>query len=122
MRTEDPIELELEIQAEYTTNDDIDQMAVNLLSELQDNSHEATRVESGTAPDGSKAGEVVTIGTLAVEVLPAVLPSLFGLVQAWAARGQGRTVKFRGRGIDFEGAPEDLDKLLEKLEKRKRKK
>jgi len=42
------------------------------------------------------------------------------LIQAWASRGQGRTVKFKGMGIEFEGSSEDLHKLLETLSKGKK--
>jgi hypothetical protein len=37
-------------------------------------------------------------------------------------RGQGRTVKFKGKGIDFEGSPEELKKLLATLDMGKKKK
>jgi hypothetical protein len=59
---------------------------------------------------------------LAIEVLPAVLPSVIALVQAWVMRGQGRTVKFKGKGIEFEGSPEELKKLLASLDMGKKKK
>jgi len=124
MTADDPIKLELEIVAEYTTADDIEKMKGNLHQEINSSRVETVKpIHSGIAPDGSKAGDVVTIGALAVEVLPAVLPSLFALVQDWVKRGRGyRTVKFKGKGIEFEGSPDDLDKLLEKLEKAKKKK
>ena len=123
MTTEDPVELELEILAEYTTDDDIYNMAVNLYKEIKNSNVESVdRVRSGMAPAGSKSGDVVTISTLAVQVLPAVLPSLFGIVQAWVTNGKGRTVKFKGKGIEFEGSPEELQKLLVKLERGKKKK
>ena len=56
-----------------------------------------------------------------MELLPALLPSVLGLVQAWASRGQGRTVKFKGQGIEFEGSPEELQKLLAALSKGRKK-
>jgi len=48
--------------------------------------------------------------------------NLVALVQARSARGQGRTVKFKGKGFEFEGSPEELQKVLAALEKGKRKK
>ncbi len=117
MTTEDPIKFEIEILAEDTTQEDLDKMTRNLLKELREtNVESANLVSIGTAPEGSK-GDPITIGTLALEALPAVLPAVIGLVQAWVMRGQGRTVKFKGKGIEFEGSPEELKKLLEKLEK-----
>jgi len=121
MTIEDPIELEIEILAQDATEEDLDKMTRNLLEELRESNVESNLVSIGIAPKGSK-GDPVTIGTLAVDVLPAILPSLFGLIQAWATRGQGRTVKFKGKGFEFEGSPEELQKLLAALEKRKKKK
>lgn len=73
------------------------------------------------APEGSK-GDPVTIGNIALEVLPVAIPSLIAFIQAWVMRGRGRTVKFKGKGIEFEGSPEELQKLLESLDKKKKKK
>jgi len=124
MTTDDPIELEIEIQAEYTTEDDIAKMTTNLYREINESEVESVdRVKAGPAPKGTKSGDVVTIGTLAVQVLPAVLPGLFSLVQDWVARGRGaRTIKFKYGGIEYEGSRDDLEKILEKLEKGKKKK
>jgi hypothetical protein len=121
MTTEDPIELEIEVLAADTTEEDLDKMTRNLLEELREiNVESANLLSIGAAPEGSK-GDPVTMGMLALEVLPAVLPSVIALVQSWVMRGQGRTVKFKGKGIEFEGSPEELQKLLEKLEKGKKK-
>jgi hypothetical protein len=122
MTTQNPIELEIEVLVNDITEEDLDEMTRNLLKELRESDVDsATLVSIGTAPEGSK-GDPVTIGTLAIGVLPSVLPSVIALVQAWVMRGQGRTVKFKGRGIEFEGSPEELKKLLEKLEKGKKNK
>jgi hypothetical protein len=74
--------------------------------------------KGGAAPAGTK-GDPFSIGSIALELLPSVLPSVLGLVQAWVSRGHGRTVKFKGMGIEFEGSSEDLHKLLETLSKGK---
>ena len=122
MTTEDAIELEIEILAKDTTEEDLDKMTRNLLKELRETDvTSANLVSIGTAPQGSK-GDPITIGMLALEVLPVAIPSVIALVQAWVMRGQGRTVKFKGNGIEFEGSAEELQKLLEKLEKGKKKK
>lgn len=121
MATEDPIKFEIEILAKDTTEEELDMLTRNLLKELRETDVESAKLLSiGTAPEGSK-GDPVTIGMLALEVLPAVLPGVIALVQAWVMRGQGRTVKFKGKGIEFEGSPAELQKLLEKLEKGKKK-
>lgn len=124
MTTEDPIELELEILAKDTDAEDLNRMTRNLRDEVNQttNVESVTLLKIGPAPASSKAGEAEAISTLAVQVLPTVLPSLFGLVQGWVERGRGRTVKFKYKGMEFEGSREDLEKLLTTLEKGKKKK
>lgn len=124
MTTEETIELELEILAEDTDTDDLNMMARRLGDELKQstNIEDVTLVKTGQAPGGTKAGEAEAISTLAVQLLPAILPSLFSMIQDWVARGRNRTVKFKYKGIEYEGSREDLDKILEKLEKGKKKK
>jgi hypothetical protein len=122
MNTEEPIELNVQVSAENATEEDIDLMTRHLLAELRDSNVESAELaKGGSAPAGSK-GDPVTIGSIAVEVLPAAIPGLVKFIQAWMARGQGRTVKFKGRGIEFEGSPQDFQRLLATLELGKRRK
>ena len=110
-------EFNIEVIAVDVTDEDIDQMTRQLLSELRDmNIESAELVKSDPAPSGTKSVDPVIIGNIAITVLPALLPNVISLVQAWATRGQGRTVKFKGKGIEFEGSPEELRKLLATLE------
>ena len=121
MTEENLIELEIEIQAEDATEEELDSMARNLLSEIRETDVESVNLLSvNSAPHGSK-GDAVEIGQLALAVLPTAVPSLIALIQAWILRGHGRTVKFKGKGIEFEGSPEDLEKLLKNLKKGKKK-
>jgi hypothetical protein len=120
MTNPDFAQLNIEISASDATAEDIDWMTRQLLSELRDLDVESAQLtRGGTAPAGTK-GDPISIGSIALELLPSVLPSVVGLVQAWASRGQGRTVKFKGMGIEFEGSSEDLHKLLETLSKGKK--
>jgi len=116
-------QLSIEISASDATEEDIDQMTRQLLSELRDTDVESAELaKGGSAPGGTKSGDAVAMGSIVISALPTVLPAVVGLVQAWAARGQGRTVKFKGKGIEFEGSPEELQELLATLEKGKKKK
>jgi len=108
-------QLNIEISASDATVEDIDWLTRQLLSELRELDVESAQLTGGgTAPAGAK-GDPISIGSIALELLPSVLPSVLGLVQAWLSRGQGRTVKFKGLGIEFEGSSEDLHKLIETL-------
>jgi len=122
MNKNDKAEFYIEVSAVDVTEEDIDRMTRQLLSELRDLDVESVALVKGDpAPQGSK-GDPITIGAIALEVLPAAIPSVIALVQSWMTRGQGRTVKFRGKGIEFEGPPEELQKLLASLAKGKKKK
>jgi hypothetical protein len=120
-------DLNIEISATDTSEDDVDRMTRQLLSELRDLEVESAELTRGaTAPHGTKSVDPVMMGNIAVAVLPSILPKVVEFVQAWAMRGHGRIVKFKGKiagqVIEFEGSPEDLRELLEKLEKGRKKK
>jgi hypothetical protein len=112
-------QLNIEVSASDATEEDIDWMTRQLLFELRELDVESAQLtRGGAAPAGAK-GDPISIGSIALELLPSVLPSVFGLVQAWVSRGEGRVVIFKGLGIEFEGSAEDLHKLIETLSKGK---
>lgn len=117
MDSSEPIQLNIEVSASDATEDEIDRMARHLLHELKELDVESAQLaKGGPAPIGSK-GDAIIMGAIILEVLPAVLPSVLGLLQSWVARGQRRTVKFKGMGIEFEGSREEFQKILEMLSK-----
>jgi hypothetical protein len=121
MTESDQVEFNIEVSAQDTSVEDIDWMTRQLLAELRELDIESVELtKGGIVPAGSK-GDPITIGSIAIQVLPAVLPSIIGLVESWTSRGQGRTVKFKAKGIEFEGSPEEFQKLIEMLEKGKKK-
>lgn len=75
--------------------------------------------KDGHAPSGTQSVDPVTIGSIAIAVLPAALPKVVEAIQAWALRGSNRAVKFEGKvgdpAIEFEGSAEDLQKILRQL-------
>ena len=114
-------QLSLEISASDTTAEDVDWMTRQLLSETREIDVESAELKKDEeAPKGSK-GDPLTPGSVVISSLPAVLPAVVALVQVWASRGQGRTMKFKGRRFEFEGSPEKFQKLLATLEKGKKK-
>ncbi len=126
MATENIIELELEISIEDAQEDYLDEATRQLLSELRETNTESVRLAtSGVVPAGTKSIDPVTTGAIAIAVLPTFLPKVIDAVQAWAMRGNGRTVKFKGKVggqmVEFEGHSEDLEKLISTLTKRKKK-
>ena len=101
--------------------DELDTLTRQLRDELLDLELESVElVRAGAAPEGTKAADPVAMGVLAVAVLPNLLPKLIDFLQAWAMRGQGRTVKFKGKiagqEVEIEGVtPEELKALLATL-------
>jgi len=117
MESLDPIQLNIEVSVTDATEDEIDRMTRYLLQEMRELDVESAQLaRGGPAPVGSK-GDAITMGTIVLEVLPAILPSVLGLLQSWVTRGQGRIVKFKGMGIEFEGSREEFQKILEMLSK-----
>ena len=76
------IEFKLEVSAEDATEDELDRMTRQLLSELRNMEVESAELAGGeAAPAGTKSVDPVTIGTLAITVLPTLLPKIVEFIQ-----------------------------------------
>ena len=87
--------------------EDVDALTRRLRTELQDFGVEHVTLQTGTAtPSGTKSVEAVTLGALAVTILPQLLPRLIEFLQAWSLRTKDRTVKIKAtvgdRSVDIE--------------------
>jgi hypothetical protein len=110
----------VQIALDDSDPEELDGLARQLVNELSEQPVESVDLaRSGPAPIGTKSADAITLGAVAVAVLPSVLPKLVEFCQAWALRGQGRTVKFKGKvggqDIEFEGKAEDLQRVLSML-------
>jgi hypothetical protein len=104
--------------------EDVDVLTRRLRSEIQDFGVESVALQtSPSAPSGTKSMEAVTLGALAVTVLPPLLPRLIEFLQAWSLRTKDRTVKIKAsvgdRSVDIEypeGASEAVvQELIQKM-------
>jgi hypothetical protein len=104
--------------------DDLDSLTRQLRDEIQEFGVESVSLHTAhAAPSGAKSVEAVTLGALAITVLPAVLPRLIEFLQAWSLRSKDRTVKIKAtagdRSVDVEypaGASEAIVKeLIQKM-------
>ena len=102
-----------------------DTLARNLREELYDLGVDSAEIVSaGEAPAGSKSADAVTIGALAVAVLPTFLPRLVEYLQSWCMRAENRKVRIKTqvgeRSVEVEYSPsalsqEELTQLVTKL-------
>jgi hypothetical protein len=113
------VEMTLEVGSSEATEEELDELTRQLLQELKQTDVEsAGRIKGGSVPIGAK-GDPITVASIAITVLPIVLPKIVEAVQAWIMRGSNRTVKFKGKvngqAVDFEGSSDDLQKLFAAL-------
>jgi hypothetical protein len=115
-----PTTITLALDAGHDTlAEDLDALTRQLRDEIQEFGVESVRLQTTTAPSGTKSMEAVTLGALAVTILPTALPRLIEFLQAWALRTKDRTVKIKAsvgdRSVDVEypaGASETVVREL----------
>jgi hypothetical protein len=105
--------------------DELDQLTRQLRDEIWEIDVESVDVvRDGLVPEGTKATEALTLGTLTVTILPAIIPVLIEFLRTWSMRDQNRTVKIStragDRSLDVEYdpkamSPDDLKTLVETL-------
>lgn len=118
-------QLTLQIQSEDFDPERLDLLTRQLRAELLDLEVEsADFIQKDQLPEGVKAVDAVTLGALAVAVLPSFLPKLVDYLQTWTLRGEGRKIKVKSqvgdRSIELEYSPEamsqqELKTLVETL-------
>ena len=117
------IQLDLTITEGDADAERLDELTSGLLRDLRDLGAESVERPVGKAtPEGAK-GDPVTIGALILAVMPVALPRLVEFMQAWALRGENRTVKIKTERFELEFTPEkrlsqaEFAALVEKLSK-----
>ncbi len=120
------IEFNIEIVAPQATSEQLDRITRQLFLELKELHVGSIKLAQGSpAPEGTKSVDPVTLGAIAIAVLPSFLPKIVDTAQAWALRGSNRTIKFKGKvagqTIEFEGSTEEFQKLIALLLKKNKK-
>ncbi len=121
----EPIELQIELSAEDSNDEDLDRITRALIGELRETNVEAvSMVRQESTPSGTKSGGMEVVGIIAVAVLPKALEITLDLIVAWAKRKQGRNIKvitrMEGKVFEVEGSLEEVEKALAQLAKRKK--
>ena len=100
---DEPTRLILEVSSGDHDEEELDLATRQLLDEVRESDVKSAEVASaGAAPGGAKAAGTETLGMLAVQVLPGMIPALFGLLRDWASRREGRSVKVKAHFGDRE--------------------
>ncbi len=101
----------------------IDQLTRSLLHELKNLKLNSVELQkAGKLPEGAKAVDPVTIGSIAVTVISAGLPGLIGFVQSWVLRGNDTHVKLKVGEVELEFTsqnpltPQEILQLVNSLE------
>ena len=116
-----PLSLYVIVNPAENDEDYRDELTRQLVRECEDldGVMEAGLASAGEAPEGARAGELISIGQIIIEVLPEVLVALIGAVQAWMLRDAGRTTRIKVGGTELEipakMGPEEVRKLAERL-------
>jgi hypothetical protein len=120
------LQLNLTVSVPDGTEEELDSLTRQLLSELKNFDIESLNLAAGgKALSGTKGVDSIAAGTIAMAVLPNILPQVLAFLQAWSLQGRGRSIKFKGKianqQIDFEGSFEEMEKLVALLEQEKKK-
>jgi hypothetical protein len=122
----EPYHLRLQLEGDPAiTAEELDSATRQLRSELLDMQVEsADLVATQDVPAGAKSAEAITLGTMAITVLPIFIPKIIEFLQSWVARNDGKTIKVKSqagdRSIELEFSqkaisPAELKTLLETL-------
>ena len=115
IETTQPVRLAIEVARGSGIDDaDLDQMTRSLQGELEDLDfvEEVGQQTETSVPQGAKVGEAVTLGALAMAILPGAIPALFQFLKAWSQRPDSEPVKIKiqrdDRSMELEFDPESV--------------
>jgi hypothetical protein len=115
----DALSFQVSLDMPGADDNEIDRMTRALRSELENLDVErATLANTGPAPKGTKAGDPVTLGAIALVVLPTLLPRLVTFLQNWMKRGdRKKNIRVRleedGKVVDIE--LDDTERSVEEI-------
>ena len=116
------IKLTLAVAEAQADDERLDGLTGRLMQDLRELGVESIERPSGEAAAEGAKGDPVTLGALALTIVPIVLPKLIEFLQAWALRGEQRRLKIETPdGLRIEFTPEqtlsnaELVALVEKL-------
>lgn len=125
--SESPAELLIELSLEGGDSAELDELARQLRSEVEELDVDSVEdVSIGPAPTGTKAADFTAIGQMAISLAPTIVPPLFELLKSWVERKPSTPVKVKVRvgrktaEIEYDPtrtSAKDLDALVKALNK-----
>ena len=114
------IELQLAVSEADADAERLDQLTRRLTRGLRDLGVESVERPPGEAPPEDAKGDPFTLGTLALALVPALLPELVKFLRDWVQTRQGQTVKITtSDGVEVEFTANltetELASLVEKI-------
>jgi hypothetical protein len=118
------MQLILNISAENEDPDALDRLTRGLRQELIEMGVESADFIHQKQEQGAKNAEAITLGALAIAVMPAFLPKLVECLHDWSMRAENRRVKIKtqvgDRSVEVEYSPstlkqEELTRLVKEL-------
>ena len=105
--------LEILEKGQSTDADELDRLTRQLRGELEELGVESVDLlKDKPAPQGTKSAEAVTLGALAVAVLPNALHKLIEFLNGWLMRGENRKIKIKtqvgDRSVEVEYSPKTM--------------
>ena len=115
MSTQQAVPLIIQLAADDDDEEQLDVTARSLRAELVELPavHEARLATARDAGiernlDGTRTAELITLGALALAVLPAAVPEVIGFLKEWLLRPGHRPLKIRVPGLEVEYDPRDM--------------
>jgi hypothetical protein len=83
----------------------LDRLTRGLLVELRELGIDSANLVTTQAPAGTK-GELVTIGSIVVGILPPLIQAVLEYIRDWSTRGKGTLVKVKIGDVEMEFTPQ----------------
>jgi len=90
-------ELFLLVSSDRGDTEELDRWMRELLTEVRQSGVQSAELVRDEAPPGTKSGGIEALGMIALQLAPAVIPHVIGLLQDWSQRARGRSVKLKAK-------------------------
>ncbi len=77
--------------------EELDRWTRELLAEVRQGGVQSAELVRDEALPGTKAGGIEALGMIALQLAPALIPQLIGLLRDWSHRARGRSVKLKAK-------------------------